>query len=161
MDKFTYIDWDVKTITAGDYTIEFNISKEFYKKFKKKYEVEKMHDSSSQSWAEFFVKWITKEMETRLTASTDMGFFCESEQRKIEVAYSTLAFDNRKIIHLLRKRGNHIKNEDWENMHKVNQQFTKEMNQNHEEYSRPCTVFMCFKDEEGVKRALNYSFDFM
>jgi len=47
MDKFTYIDWDVKTITAGDYTIEFNISKEFYKKFKKKYEVQKMHDSSS------------------------------------------------------------------------------------------------------------------
>jgi hypothetical protein len=31
-----FIIWDVKTITAGDYSIEFDISKEFYDDFKKK-----------------------------------------------------------------------------------------------------------------------------
>lgn len=26
-----YVDWDVKTITAGDYTVEFEISRSAYK----------------------------------------------------------------------------------------------------------------------------------
>jgi len=29
----TYIEWDVKTITAGDYTIEFDISETFYQDY--------------------------------------------------------------------------------------------------------------------------------
>jgi len=28
-----YIDWDVKTITASDYSVEFNISQSFYQNF--------------------------------------------------------------------------------------------------------------------------------
>jgi len=28
-----YVDWDVKTITAGDYTTEFDISEEAYKRW--------------------------------------------------------------------------------------------------------------------------------
>jgi len=28
--KNQYVEWDVKTITAGDYTVEFNISKEMW-----------------------------------------------------------------------------------------------------------------------------------
>ena len=28
--EINYTEWDVKTVTAADYTIEFNISKEFY-----------------------------------------------------------------------------------------------------------------------------------
>ena len=32
-----YVDWDLKTITAGDYTVEFDISPAFYKEFEDKY----------------------------------------------------------------------------------------------------------------------------
>ena len=28
-----YVEWDVKTITAGDYTVEFDITESFYEKF--------------------------------------------------------------------------------------------------------------------------------
>lgn len=28
-----YVEWDVKTITAGDFTVEFDIAPEFYKDF--------------------------------------------------------------------------------------------------------------------------------
>ena len=31
------VDWDVKTITAGDYTVEFDISKDVYMTWLKKY----------------------------------------------------------------------------------------------------------------------------
>jgi hypothetical protein len=37
-----YVDWDVKTITAGDYTVEFDISKNLYKRF-----LEQFHDPSN------------------------------------------------------------------------------------------------------------------
>ena len=30
MQEFSYVEWDVKTITAGDYTVEFDISPEFF-----------------------------------------------------------------------------------------------------------------------------------
>jgi len=33
VQKNNYVDWDVKTITAGDYTIEFDISKEAYERW--------------------------------------------------------------------------------------------------------------------------------
>jgi len=32
-----YVDWDVKTITAGDYSIEFDLKIETYEKFKATY----------------------------------------------------------------------------------------------------------------------------
>jgi len=33
----SFIDWDVKTITAGDYSIEFDISNDTYDAWKKTY----------------------------------------------------------------------------------------------------------------------------
>jgi hypothetical protein len=32
-----YIDWDVKTITAGDYSVEFNLDDKTYNYWKNKY----------------------------------------------------------------------------------------------------------------------------
>ena len=32
-----YVDWDVKTVTAGDYTVEFIVSIEIYQKFLQKF----------------------------------------------------------------------------------------------------------------------------
>lgn len=31
--KTDFVEWDVKTITAGDYTVEFDIGMDFYEKF--------------------------------------------------------------------------------------------------------------------------------
>ena len=31
-----YVEWDIKTITAGDYTIEFDITVDFYKDWESK-----------------------------------------------------------------------------------------------------------------------------
>jgi hypothetical protein len=33
----SFVDWDVKTITAGDYTIEFDLDEETYENWQKKY----------------------------------------------------------------------------------------------------------------------------
>ena len=33
VSKNDYVGWDLATVTAGDYTIEFDISVDFYEKF--------------------------------------------------------------------------------------------------------------------------------
>jgi len=34
IEMSNYVEWDVKTITAGDYSIEFDIKEKFYNEFK-------------------------------------------------------------------------------------------------------------------------------
>jgi len=49
-------------------------------------------------------------METRLAKLPNLGF---DEEESVKVACTTLAFNNAKIINLLRERGNAIKAENW------------------------------------------------
>ena len=37
MQALEFIDWDVKSITAGDYSIEFDLSEEQYTKWQENY----------------------------------------------------------------------------------------------------------------------------
>jgi len=34
--KTNFVGWDIKTVTAGDYTVQINIPDQFYNKFKEK-----------------------------------------------------------------------------------------------------------------------------
>lgn len=50
-----YVEWDVKTITAGDYSVEFDISDRFYDLFverKGKTGVSKIDDKIEFEWKE-------------------------------------------------------------------------------------------------------------
>ena len=57
-----YIEWDVKTITSGDFTIEFDIIKNFYLDWKDKVEQSWVQNLSPEarekSQAEHFRDWI-------------------------------------------------------------------------------------------------------
>jgi hypothetical protein len=39
--EYSQIEWDIKTVTAGDYTIEFQITEKMYENFKRDYYVDK------------------------------------------------------------------------------------------------------------------------
>jgi hypothetical protein len=66
-----YVEWDVKTITAADYTIEFDIKPDFYEAF-----LELEHQGfkakqaeqgvTYQTPQEAFKDWISESMERRL-----------------------------------------------------------------------------------------------
>lgn len=66
-----YVEWDVKTITAADYTIEFDIKPDFYEAF-----LELEHQGFKAKQAEMgvtyqtpqeaFKDWIAESMERRL-----------------------------------------------------------------------------------------------
>lgn len=69
--KNNFVEWDVKTVTAGDYSIEFDISKEFYAKFIEEHGHEK---DVTTTMIVHFRKWLTKGVEDRLSQMPDLGF---------------------------------------------------------------------------------------
>lgn len=64
LSKNNFVEWDVKTITAGDYTVEFDITKKMYENF-----CNTVYNAStmSASKASAFRDWFRTEIENRLT----------------------------------------------------------------------------------------------
>jgi len=62
--KNNFVEWDVKTITAGDYTCEFDIEEKFYRQFSNAFGGSK---PAGMTMIVHFRNWITKEMEDKLS----------------------------------------------------------------------------------------------
>ena len=90
-----FIDWDVSTITAADYTVEFEISHEMFSTFKNKF-----YDITNPiSEIEQFKLFIKDEMEERLTEFPGLGFDGkEGDNSHVNVAIITFAYENHKVI---------------------------------------------------------------
>jgi len=97
-----YVDWDIKTITAGDYTVEFNLNTQFYEKF-----IESYHDPSNPISEVMQLKLFLKdEIEKRLTEMPALGLDGpEGDAAPVKIALLTFAFDNAQIIYWLTRRG--------------------------------------------------------
>ena len=111
-----YIDWDVNTITAADYTVEFNIEPEFYYRF-----LNKFHDPSNPiSEIGQFRLFLKDELEARLTEMPALGFDgTEGDEAPVNIAMITFAFNNSQVINWLKERGTYIKNENWDKFDKI------------------------------------------
>lgn len=90
-----YIEWDVKTITAGDYTVEFDIGAEVYQRFKDRY-----YDISNPiTEIGQFKLFVTDEIENILTAMPALGLDGpEGDEAPVKIAILTFAFDNPRVI---------------------------------------------------------------
>ena len=100
-----YVEWDVKTITAGDYTVEFDISPDFFddwliKEYIKWVGIQAEAGVEYISRVQAFQAWIQHEMEQRLDQMPDLGFEDEPVEH-IKIAVTTFAFKNAEIIKLL------------------------------------------------------------
>lgn len=56
-----YVDWDVKTITAGDYTIEFDVTKEQYEHWKKNYLMEESAITESAQFKIYIQEFLQRQ----------------------------------------------------------------------------------------------------
>lgn len=118
-----YLEWDVKTITAGDFSIEFDLDPTFFADFlaiEKPDWVKKCAEKGMtfNTDASCFHTWIRYEMERRLSLMPDLGFE-EEPVEDIKIAVTKLAFKNAEIVNLLRLRGAAIKAENWEEQKKI------------------------------------------
>jgi len=97
-----YIEWDVKTITAGDYTIEFDIESEFFndfvvKEYSKWIELQSLKGILYVSRVEAFRDWLQNEMEQRLDQLPDLNYEDEPVEH-VKIAVTSFAFKNSEVI---------------------------------------------------------------
>lgn len=64
-----FVDFDVKTISAGDYSVEFDINSKSYEKFKNNYYLE----SNPMSEMAQFKQYVQSELEDRLNEMENLG----------------------------------------------------------------------------------------
>lgn len=79
----------------------------------------------------------------------DLGYN-EIPPEHVEVAVTSLAYDNASLISLLRERGTYIMNENWDKMRKVDEKINSMKESEMKDWCRPCSVFITFKSEEGL-----------
>ena len=95
--KNTAVEWDVKTITAGDYSVEVTITQSMWDTF-----VTTLYDPSlMKSKLEQFRLYFTKEFSRRLSELPDLGYEDEPVE-KVNIALVSFAFDNSELINLLK-----------------------------------------------------------
>ena len=157
VQKNAYVDFDVRTITAGDYSVEFDLEVETYDNFKEKY----FDENNPMSENSQFKLYLQNELEKRINAMDDLGYR-EVDQREelIKIAQITFAYENGEIIEWLQKRGSYIAAEKWDKLVEINEIIHKRITTDEEFLNKvqlPCTVFLTFEDEEGKNRALVYN----
>ena len=115
--ELQYLNWDAKTKTAGDYTVEFKLPEGFYCKWVKLWSEYWITHSEKKylSLVEAFRDWLKVEIEKRLDCMPDLGFE-DAPVDHVKVAMTTFAFENQDVIKLLTDRGLVIQNEKWEEM---------------------------------------------
>lgn len=150
--KNQYVEWDVKTITAGDYSVELKVTEKMWKNFlrtqyKREVGKTKLHQ---------FRNYLQRELEDRLTEMPDLGYEEETPE-KINICLITFAFDNSELINLLKERGNAIKFEKWDKMRVINKKINELKTKNADKYNRPVTAFITFENEEGINRCRAYN----
>jgi len=157
VQKNKFVDFDVKTITAGDYTIEFDIDEEIYHKFQEVY----YDETNPISEAAQFKLYVQLELEQRITEFPDLGIDGpESADKPVKIAQITFAFHNAKVINWLKKRGKFIKTEKWEKVDEVNHEISESLKtEPHllDQMQKPCSIFATFETEEGYNRAIKYN----
>jgi hypothetical protein len=111
-----FVEYDVKTCSAADYTVEFKIHPDMYDYFVDKY----LDATNPISEIGQFRSYVKDEMEARLTEFPPLGIDGpEGDVMPVKIAIITFAFNNAEIIKNLKRRGKLIANEKWAKMEKL------------------------------------------
>jgi len=160
-----YVDWDVKTNTAGDYTVEFDLDESTYDFWKSHY----FDETNALPENAQFKLFIQNELEQRCTDMPHQGLEEEipGEKYQVKISQITMAFNNAYIVNELSKRGALIKTEKWDKVKEINASILAKLQdranptineEGEAEYfldkqQEPVSVFATFESEEGYTRA--------
>lgn len=157
IEENNYIEWDVQTITAADYTVEFTIIPAQFENFKNTF-----YDPTNPiSEIGQFKLYIRDEMQNRLTSFPNLGYDDDGDNvAGVKIAMVTFAYDNEKVIKSLLKRGIAIKKESYPKINKINKNIIKQLSNDQDlldKMQTPCAIFMSLETEEGFNRAVRYN----
>ena len=157
LQEINYIEWDIKTLTSGDYTVSVEIDEKFYNDYKKE---------KSEKWLKKCVEFcaccdICTSYHAKNDCANDIkckscngirfssgvqGFKAwfknqiekrlrmledlgfEEDSSKVNIALITLAYNNYDMLELLALRGQAIVQEDWKKQYSIEEKMFEVMN---------------------------------
>lgn len=163
------IEWDVTTVTAGDFTVEFNIEQEYYDEWKKTYneqnapayalkvqlkeEIEKNLDDWIKK-TDAGQKALNELYGKNSKSSKKVSSMVSKEYGNTKVADIVFSFNNAKLIAALRARGGAIAAQDFDKM-RAEEEKINELFQEFDELTIPTTAFITFESDDSANLALD------
>ena len=165
--KIQQLEWDISTVTAGDYTVEFDIPAAAYRRW---YE-----DVYKQSGGEYdqgyspalsLKRTMCEQIETALKAEVsrritegDTQLHRKTTEEKqlnenVAIADMVFSYNNSALIHALRDRGNYIALQKFDLVQKQDA-FINALFSDFESLTRPTACFITFEEEDATIVALN------
>ena len=141
-------EWDLKTITAGDYTVWRRINQNEYDDFLK------MHTMVGSPVYDYMVK-LKEEYEIEISNQPMVN----EEWDDIKIANISFGFNNHKIINLLEKRGTAITNKDFKKKQLYDDEIDQLVHTSRKELTYPKFIFVTFETQEGYERAKKWKVD--
>jgi hypothetical protein len=146
--------WDMETITPGDYTAEMEITEKQYQFFLTNIFPRKQSQRPDISIGEALKTYIKEELEHILTQKlSEMKQGGGNENLKVhqvKIADIVFAFNNAKLINLLKVRGAHIVFQRYDKMREVEAQISKLKDEEYASLTKPVHAFITFEEEDGL-----------
>jgi len=159
--KLQNIEWDVATVTAGDFSVEYHITHEMYDNFIAEHYDRVKYQSPGMA-LKCYLKYQIEEIciqEFKKKKLADALLNRDANDKdldRIEVADIVFAFNNAKLITLLKERGHCIINQDFEKQKTIEEQIMELKRNDYDALTRPVCAFITFAEEEGFQTALRF-----
>jgi hypothetical protein len=165
VQRTKYVEWDLKTITASDYTAMFDFSKAQYELFQANFLDETLPIPEIVQLR----MYIKNELEARLSnmraleldiEMRDDPYRMNQDDVEVKVATVQFAYNNSQVINWLKERGDSIKAEDWPRLEAINDRIRQSLKGDQEfldTLQRPCTAFITFETADGIEQAVQYN----
>jgi len=146
--------WDIETITPGDYSAEMEITTKQYMFFMEQIFPRMQSKRQDISIGEALKTYIKSELERVLTDKLreikSSGKKDNIKIHDVKIAEIVFAFNNARLINLLRLRGGHIIFQRYDKMREVEGQINTLKNEEYESLTKPVHAFITFEEEDGL-----------
>lgn len=156
------MEWDIQTITPGDYTAQLEISQKAYDFFLKNIYSRESQRKSDLSIGECLKTYIKRELERVLTEKLlEMKPTNDNlKATEVKIADIVFAFNNARLITLLKQRGQHIIWQRYDKMREIEAQINELKNAEFDNLTRPVDAFITFEEEDGLIVAQEFEPEF-
>jgi len=145
--KIDFKAWDVGTVTAGDFTVEYQIPSVVWKKF------EDAHTDHTRSEGADFEDYLKKEFESIISQEPSVLYPNLVVPPSIKIANITFAFNNAKLIALLRTRGSIVAAGQFGKLPPVDVKINELKTHDLQALTKPVSAFITFETQDGYERA--------
>lgn len=121
LNKVAMIDfkqWDVETVTAGDFTVVYQIPDEVWFNF------ELQHEDKTRAEGSDFEDYLKTQFEKLVSLQPSVLFPEQDPPPPAKIANITFAFNNAKLIKLLKKRGTVVAEGNFYKLEAIDQEIS-------------------------------------